>query len=452
MRVIKYLGEVKMKELYCKNMEELMENWDNIPEKSWFKRSNTLLNEWDFEKNSDINLLKIKFKEKYWLQCKKCGSSYDKTLDTVSALVKKNGIDAELCNYCVGKSVNHTNSVFATHPKTKEYWSKNNTVDPHSLRFSSRTKVLWNCHTCDTEFENSVDLFVRAMDSQFKGCPYCAGKRVNKTNSVLNQYPELLEEWDATNNKYKLTEVTAKSDKRINWICKQNHTWTTSVKDRVKNSVDGKSISQCPYCANYKVWKGYNDIPTLYPELVSKIVHEDDLYKWNHGSANKIEWKCDKCNTNLGFKSVKNVTKHGLTCAICSETVPATERLMAIILKQLNIKFDHNQGYTWSQNKMYDFFLPEFNTMIELHGEHHYVERDNIIFHKTRSLKEEKYNDKLKREIALENGIANYIEIPCLKTDFDSLKEVFTQNKPLNNLLPLNKVDWKLAFEQFKIN
>ncbi|OLS25032.1 MAG: hypothetical protein HeimC3_16620 [Candidatus Heimdallarchaeota archaeon LC_3] len=66
------------------------------------------------------------------------------------------------------------------------------------------------------------------------GCPYCAGKMVNKSNCLTTTHPEIASEWHPTKNgDLTADKVTKGSKRRIIWLCPKNkdHIYTTEVKN-----------------------------------------------------------------------------------------------------------------------------------------------------------------------------------------------------------------------------
>ena len=113
---------------------------------------------------------------------------------------------------------------------------------------------------------------------------------------------------------------------------------------------------------------------------------------------------------------------------------------MANILKFLNIDFTTQYSCVWSNNRIYDFYIPSLNMIIETHGEQHYKNKFKI---KKRTLQEEQENDQLKYNLAIENGIKseNYIAIDCRKSEFDWLKNQFLLS--FNNIFDIEEVNMK---------
>ena len=69
----------------------------------------------------------------------------------------------------------------------------------------------------------------------------------------------------------------------------------------------------------------------------------------------------------------------------------------------------------WANGKQYDFYLPKYNMIIELHGSQHYKARG--------FMEDQTDNDTYKRNLASENGIIKYYEVDCRKSVFSFIKD-----------------------------
>ena len=106
---------------------------------------------------------------------------------------------------------------------------------------------------------------------------------------------------------------------------------------------------------------------------------------------------------------------------VLSDGISIPEKFMWNVLKELNIEFKtqlNKKDFDWCQNYKYDFYIPSLNMVIETHGRQHYEKSD-----RGRTLEEEQLNDKLKKELALNNNIKNYIIVDCRKSELEWLKE-----------------------------
>mgnify|MGYP001379519275 CR=1 FL=1 len=119
--------------------------------------------------------------------------------------------------------------------------TKNGKLKPTHLTSSSHKRVWWTCPN-GHKYQNSPNQ--RTGRKKISGCPFCAGKKVNATNSLATLRPDLVKEWHPQKNKELLPEhVTVKSNKKIWWLCVNGHEWKTNVASRSNGS-------NCPQCSN----------------------------------------------------------------------------------------------------------------------------------------------------------------------------------------------------------
>ena len=111
----------------------------------------------------------------------------------------------------------------------------------------------------------------------------------------LSENTTLMAEWDyEKNNLIGLfpDKLQHKSHKKAWWKCAQGHSWQMEIYYRT----DGRA---CPFCTNKRVWIGFNDLTTLYPEIAKEWHPEKNIglniFDFVIGSAQKIWWKCSAC-------------------------------------------------------------------------------------------------------------------------------------------------------------
>lgn len=211
----------------------------------------------------------------------------------------------------------------------------------------------------------------------------------------------------------------------------------------------------CPVCSNHRMVVGYNDFNTIYPELSQFIINEEDKHI-QCKSRKVISWECPMCN-GIIYDSPNHVLTYGLICNHCSTKYSFAENVMCNILESLNVKYEKGKVFEWSSrknkelsgNRIYDFYIPSLNCIIEVHGEQHYSHpRGNWT---KRTLEEEQQNDRLKYNLALQNGISHYIVIDCKKSTIKWIKESVMSNIKFCELFDTNLIDWgKVA--SFKID
>jgi predicted RNA-binding Zn-ribbon protein involved in translation (DUF1610 family) len=188
-----------------------------------------------------------------------------------------------------------------------------------------------------------------------------------------------------------------------------------------------------------KVVKGKTDLWTTAPHIANLLLYPENGYSLSLESHKKDYFICPNCGEKI-YRWVRTVTRHGLKCPICSDGVSYPEKFVANLLKQLHINYMHDNSYEWSNNKRYDFYIENLSLIIETHGIQHYS--DETTFHnRNDSLEKEKENDAYKKELALQVGIQNYIELDCRYSEFEYIKNSIL-NSELNTLLSLSLIDW----------
>jgi len=258
---------------------------------------------------------------------------------------------------------------------------------------------------------------------------------VLKDNAMLNYRPELFEEWDFEKNDelgLDIYKVTKGSSKKVWWIGRCGHKWDSMVSNRVKGS-------NCPYCAGIKFKVGYNDMWTTNPELASLLANPEDGYKCTQLSTKKVDWKCSNCQVIIKNKTINYYSTRLPYCSICSDGTSYPEKIISNLLLSLEIEFETEKVFKWSNNKRYDFYIPSLECIIEVHGRQHYFEsRGNF---KSKNLKEEQENDYFKERIAIANDIKNYIIIDAKNSSFNYIKNNII-NSSLGSIIDIKKVVW----------
>lgn len=252
----------------------------------------------------------------------------------------------------------------------------------------------------------------------------------NKYNQTVKEYQYICERcgFDCSNGGY------------INGILTEEY-WTNE--DSISTS------KQCACCNAIIVAPEINDVATTHPDVVQFFADKSLANKYSKGSSKQIAIECPNCGLiHTSTRSISHLVRMGPPeCVKCGDTISYPEKFMYFLLKQLNISFYFHKTFDWSKNiehpnhklsgnKEYDFYIPQYNIIIETHGMHHYEECSLT----QKTLDEEQENDLLKKELANRNGMS-YIIIDCRK----STKQWVAQNiidSELNNIVDLNKVNW----------
>lgn len=209
---------------------------------------------------------------------------------------------------------------------------------------------------------------------------------------------------------------------------KNNHSriwWTfrCSKCNQVSNKIEkdfGKT--GCPVCHNMKTVKGYNDIATTHPWMMEYLVDKEDGYRYRASSHKKVEAMCPHCKTKKTI-NIDNLHRRGIGCTVCSDSLPHGEKYMVSMLNQLGVEYVREYSPTWASGKRYDFYLPTYSTIIEVHGEQHYRIHPNSKFGRNKTIEDEQENDRYKKKLAIANNIQNYVVLDNRLSLSSSLKE-----------------------------
>lgn len=226
---------------------------------------------------------------------------------------------------------------------------------------------------------------------------------------------------------------------KIKWLCYKNpkHIFDATPTELIHGN------RGCPYCSRKRVFVGETDLWTTHPETAKMLLNSDEGYIYSSGSGKKVDWLCPVCGCIIKNKSIEKVVKRGLSCPVCSDGISYPEKFVACVFNQLNVDFKRYNIFEWSNGKIYDFYIPSLNLIVETHGIQHYVEV-KFSNKQSKSLAEEQQNDIYKEKIAKSNGISNYIVLDCRKSEKNFLKNSIL-NSEMRSILDLSIIDWDLC-------
>lgn len=154
---------------------------------------------------------------------------------------------------------------------------------------------------------------------------------------IDNQGEHILKQWtglDENNNTIDITNITAKSGRKMFWRCSKNHTWLAKVIHRTS------SLSGCPFCSKIRksekirksrIKVGVNDLKTwcdnngdygrkLENEFVGIAYNGENIniQDISYGSKLSVQWKCNK--GHLWNATINSRTNSRTVCPYCSCT------------------------------------------------------------------------------------------------------------------------------------
>ena len=157
------------------------------------------------------------------------------------------------------------------------------------------------CAECERSFSK------RAATSAYCSvtCARTASGRPSPGESLLDRFPKVAAEADG----WDPARVASGSNKKLDWVCKENHRWSATVANRTKVG------SGCPFCSGRLPVPGVNDLATTHPEIAAQADGWDPTTVGG-GSGRKLKWKCVHGHT--WEAQVELRTKRGYGCPFCS--------------------------------------------------------------------------------------------------------------------------------------
>ena len=259
---------------------------------------------------------------------------------------------------------------------------------------NSSTNVIVTCPT-HGDFLTSPRNHLRGS-----GCPKCYGTKKRTTQEFIDLAKQVHgDKYDYSKSNY------LSSEKPIEIICKLHGPFLQIA----GNHLNGDN---CPICT------GNQKSNTIEFIKKSKLIHGD---KFNY---DKVEYKTNKTPIvitcpKLGhgdFVMKPNSHLSGQGCPVCSES--RGEKLLSLILTELNIEFTRQAKFKdctnlktgkYCRKLPFDFYLPDFNTVIEYDGIQHF--KGVEFWGGDNSFKTQQIRDTIKNQYCETHGI-KMIRIP----------------------------------------
>lgn len=281
----------------------------------------------------------------------------------------------------------------------------------------SRTPVNVECLKCHEIFSRRADLFTR---KRINPCPYCSGhiKSPKEFNDEFNK---------RSNNEYRLLTSYAGANSKV----------------KVKHLLCGKEYmvtphsflrgSRCPYC-----YGNMRKTTADFKKEVEELTHGEykclSEYKNNRTDVDILHVECGET-----YKVHPHDFLHGNRCSYCRQS--KGEKLVQEILDDSNIIYEIQKVFPDCGNKHqwlpFDFFLPEYNIIIEYDGIQHYKEVK--YFGGLKKLNDQKRRDSVKNTYAINSGYS-VIRIPYSLSDEYVKRELINTIKKCKAENPIPKV------------
>ena len=270
------------------------------------------------------------------------------------------------------------------------------------------TNIVFQCSSCSSEYERPAKIALRSNPM----CIKCIQKNI--TGKKLNSQKLDVKSIDEFMNKNKIDYKIENGYVLMN--CKKCNEFIKRRWCVIKLS---KNPFYCESCA-----KGVSNICTLNKDIINQKLDdlnskttcvESGIFGWK----SIVSFKCD-CNNIFKRKPNTVISMKMWRCNECSNKISKGEKYIIDYLAENNIEFEYQKKFDDCKHinhLIFDFYLPETNTIIEYDGEFHYRDVHG-------GLEIQKIRDSIKNEYCYKNNI-KLIRIPFYK--FNEIEDILNK-------------------------
>jgi hypothetical protein len=309
----------------------------------------------------------------------------------------------ERCLLCYLKS-------FASFYRSK-FWSKKNKLSPRRVAKRCHTKYWFDCDKCGHVFDAPPHNVASITENW---CSFCCKDRghlrlcedINCETCFENSLESILPPNSWSKKNIMSPRQIPKGSERIVWIicnrcphefdvmaCKLKSEWCRYCCEHIKKLCEDE---KCEWC-----WK--NSFASCPKSKFWSIRNEESPRNVIKGCSSRKYWfVCDKCGNE--FPMLPRDACIGKWCNKCNHK---TEKKLFDFLVTTNPDAEHSKRIDWCVNEKgqcyeFDFFIPSLNLMVELDGDHHFVQ----VSHWKKNPKITRERDIMKMSKVLEHGIS----------------------------------------------
>lgn len=314
--------------------------------------------------------------------------------------------------------------------------SKKHTIEEAKCLFAKHNLML-----LDSEYQNNktkmkcfcnihkIVLFRSYNDlTNGYGCSKCGIGRRNKERKI--DFSRIREAFDKKGYILlsKETDYINEATKNLAYICPRHP--DEIQKTRAQSILRGHG---CLKCAAEKIGakqrKNFDEVKKLFEKAGYELLSTESEYK---NSQSYMRYKCPK-HANIEQKISYGNFQSGARCRYCASQNSVGEMKIRNFLEKNNIAFESQKKFHDLKNPKtgyflsYDFFLPQYNILIEYQGGYHdgKVHDRNPRRQTEEQLNNQKFRDELKRIYAKKN---NYNLIEIWYYDEKIIEEILCKN------------------------
>ena len=357
------------------------------------------------------------------VKCPYCGKEYDIRLDSFISKKCK-------CKHCCNEYENSL--AYYIQQELKEplnkYWDwEKNTINPYHITKCSHKKVWIKCNKVD--YHDSYLVSICNFYNKNR-CPYCDSKKIHPKDSfgqwLIDTYGEnAIKKYWSPKNTLDPFKITIQSKKKV-WILCQDKNYHNDYGGYEITCANFYNGNRCPYCSNYHGKVHPKDsFGALYTEKAKywSKNNKKSPFEVTPYSNYKYKFICEECGNEFE-RTLSNLNRNdvGVFCKECNSS--KLEQITKIFLDKHDIEYKREYVYSnligvGNKNLRFDFYLPQYNTLIECQGEQH--EKWIEGWQTKKDFEDLQIHDKRKKEYCKKNNI-KLIEIWYY--DIDNIEDI----------------------------
>lgn len=338
--------------------------------------------------NKGLTLLEEYKGSKYKHTCQdKNGYKYTLSLDTVKDKRTKN-----FAKY----SVYNAYTIYNLKIFIKENGLRCELLEDDNKIVEEKDKLKFSCGICGKEYYLHYNHLLTTKKDTCNKCGY--GEFAKIHTFTLEDYEKFLSE-----TKYQLIDNVPQQYRHIHIRDSEGYKYIATTPNIRNGKVPSKFHKRNPYTIeNMKLYLKQNNYPVALLEDNNKTNIEV--------RTSYLKFKCIECGNEYEATWWQVIRYQRYRCLQCSAAQSRYEYYVEQYLIKNKIEYVYQKRFNDCRNIKplpFDFYLPKYNYIIEVHGEQHYYENDMF----SETLKHRQYIDKIKENYCIDNGI-NYVAIP----------------------------------------
>lgn len=282
------------------------------------------------------------------------------------------------CPKCVHRAKSHDKFV-------SELQKKNESIEVIGKYINSKTKIKCKCNICGFIWDTlPSNLFKKSRPT---GCPNCWKNRNGKSHN------DFVKEMFLINPNIKIIGNYINSTTKISCECKIcGNIWNTAP----CSLIAGRG---CPICGIQKIKDIKTKTHQTFLNEMQKISPNIKILSKYKGNKEKVKCQC-KLDNHIWYATPDNLL-HGYGCPKCSCSIgeyKISEYLISNNIYFIQYKTFDNLIGVGNRKLSYDFYLPDYNLLIEFQGKQH--EKPIDYFGGKEKFKIQQEHDKRKRDYA----------------------------------------------------